>query len=97
MFSDAARGGRSIDEIKDTLVTEARRVHDEDVASCRALGAHGEAVVPDDACVLTHCNAGALATGGYGTALGVIRAAVERGKRLVVFADEAPRFFREHD
>ena len=94
VFSDAARSGQSTDEIKDAIVTEARRVHDEDVASCRALGAHGEAVVPDDACVLTHCNAGALATGGYGTALGVIRAAVERGKRLVVFADETRPFLQ---
>ena len=93
-FSDTARGGRSTDEIRDALVAEARRVHDEDVASCRALGAHGAAVVPDDARVLTHCNAGALATGGYGTALGVIRAAVERGKRLVVFADETRPFLQ---
>ncbi len=94
VFSDAARSGQSTDEIKDAIVTEAKRVHDEDVASCRALGAHGEAVVPDDACVLTHCNAGALATGGYGTALGVIRAAVECGKRLVVFADETRPFLQ---
>ena len=61
---------------------EARRIHDEDVASCRAMGGFGAAVVPDGARVLTHCNAGALATAGYGSALGVIRAAVEQGKHM---------------
>ena len=66
------------------MVTEAGRIHDEDVACCRALGEHGAALLPDDGRVLTHCNAGALATGGYGTALGVIRAAVEGGKRIAV-------------
>ena len=54
-------------------------IHDEDVASCRAIGAHGAALVPAEARILTHCNAGALATAGYGTALGVIRGAVEAG------------------
>ena len=57
-------------------------IHDEDVASCRAIGAHGAALVPDEARILTHCNAGALATAGYGTALGVIRGAVEAGKSV---------------
>ena len=56
-------------------------IHDEDVASCRAIGAHGAALVPAEARILTHCNAGALATAGYGTALGVIRGAVEAGKQ----------------
>src|SRR5262249_45936192 len=69
-------------------------IHDEDVASCRALGAFGADVVPADARILTHCNAGALATAGYGTALGVIRGAVEQGKRVAVFADETRPFLQ---
>src|SRR5207248_470844 len=73
---------------------EAALIHDEDVASCRALGAFGAEVVPADARVLTHCNAGALATAGYGTALGVIRSAVEKGKRVAVFADETRPFLQ---
>jgi methylthioribose-1-phosphate isomerase len=67
---------------------EAEAIFREDVEACRAIGRHGAALIPDGANVLTHCNAGALATGGYGTALGVIRAAVEAGKRVKVFADE---------
>ncbi len=63
-------------------------MRDEDIAVNRAMGAHGQALVPDGATILTHCNAGALATAGYGTALGVIRAAVEAGKRVSVLADE---------
>ena len=93
-FSHAARSGQSPDELRITMLTEARQIHDEDVASCRAMGAHGLAVVPDDAHILTHCNAGALATGGYGTALGVIRAAVADGKRVAVFADETRPFLQ---
>ena len=70
------------------LVEEAKAIHAEDVAMCKAMGAYGAAVVPEGARILTHCNAGALATGGYGTALGVIRAAHERGKVTMVYADE---------
>ena len=70
------------------LVEEAKAIHAEDVAMCKAMGAYGAAVVPEHARILTHCNAGALATGGYGTALGVIRAAHERGKVKMVYADE---------
>src|SRR5205807_7432343 len=66
----------------------------EDVAGCRAMGAFGAEVVPADARILTHCNAGALATAGYGTALGVIRGAVEAGKHVVVFADETRPFLQ---
>ena len=94
VFSDAARAGRSPQEITALLVDQARRVHDEDIESCRAMGAHGAAIVPAKARVLTHCNAGALATGGYGTALGVIRAAVESGKQVAVFADETRPFLQ---
>ena len=93
-FSEEARAGRSPGEIADALVAEAQQIHDEDVSSCRALGAHGAEVVPAEGRVLTHCNAGALATGGYGTALGVIRAAVEKGKRVAVFADETRPFLQ---
>jgi methylthioribose-1-phosphate isomerase len=94
VFADAAQAGESPDEIAARLEREARAIHDEDVASCRAMGAFGAAVVPDGARVLTHCNAGALATAGYGSALGVIRAAVEQGKRLAVFADETRPFLQ---
>jgi methylthioribose-1-phosphate isomerase len=93
-FAGAAAAGDSVDQIKERLVGEARRIHDEDVASCRAMGAHGAAVVPDGARILTHCNAGALATAGYGSALGVIRAAVEQGKRVTVLADETRPFLQ---
>lgn len=70
------------------LASEARALHREDVAANRRLGSLGAERVPDGATILTHCNAGALATGGYGTALGVVRAAVEAGKRVRVIADE---------
>jgi methylthioribose-1-phosphate isomerase len=70
------------------LAAEARAVHREDVAACRTMGLLGAERVPDGATVLTHCNAGALATGGYGSALGVVRAARERGKRVRVVACE---------
>ena len=94
VFSECVRGGRSPFEIKDTIVREAGRIHDEDVTSCRQLGMYGAAVIPDQSRILTHCNAGALATGGYGTALGVIRAAIESGKRVTVFADETRPFLQ---
>jgi methylthioribose-1-phosphate isomerase len=93
-FADAAQGGGSVAEIAQRLETEALRIHDEDVASCRAMGAYGGALVPESARILTHCNAGALATAGYGTALGVIRAAVEHGKRVTVLADETRPFLQ---
>ena len=93
-FSEAALAGCSADEIRQRLDDDARRIHDEDVASCRAIGAHGATLVPDAANILTHCNAGALATAGYGTALGVIRAAVEQGKKVAVLADETRPFLQ---
>jgi methylthioribose-1-phosphate isomerase len=70
------------------LAAEARAIHREDVEACRAMGRLGAERIPDGATILTHCNAGALATGGYGTAIGVIRAAHESGKRIRVYADE---------
>jgi len=87
-FAAAASAGESVEQIKDRLDREAEAIHDEDVASCRAMGAFGADVVPPGARILTHCNAGALATAGYGTALGVIRGAVEQGKQVTVVADE---------
>jgi methylthioribose-1-phosphate isomerase len=76
------------------LREEALRVQREDIAANRSMGRHGAALLPDDCRVLTHCNAGALATAGYGTALGVVRAAVEAGKRVAVFADETRPFLQ---
>jgi methylthioribose-1-phosphate isomerase len=93
-FSTVIQAGESVDQLKDRLDHEAELIHDEDLASCRAMGAFGADVVPADAKILTHCNAGALATAGYGTALGVIRAAVEQGKSVAVFADETRPFLQ---
>jgi methylthioribose-1-phosphate isomerase len=93
-FAAGVQAGQSVDELKDRLEREARAIHDEDVESCRAMGRFGAAVVPDGARILTHCNAGALATAGYGTALGVIRAAAEQGKVRQVFADETRPFLQ---
>lgn len=78
----------SIISIKETLLREACLIADEDIEINKTMGRHGAELIPDGARVLTHCNAGALATGGYGTALGVIRAAVESGKKISVLADE---------
>lgn len=86
--------GSSIAALRAALIQEAERVRLEDIAINRAIGRHGSALVPDGKTVLTHCNAGALATAGYGTALGVIRAAVEAGKKIDVFADETRPFLQ---
>jgi methylthioribose-1-phosphate isomerase len=94
VFGDLVKGGASVQEVGSRLEAEALAIHDEDVASCRALGMHGAALVPASASILTHCNAGALATAGYGTALGVIRAAVETGKSIRVLADETRPFLQ---
>jgi len=94
VFGAAVQAGQSVDQVKDVLDREAQMIHDEDVASCRAMGAFGAGVVPADARILTHCNAGALATAGYGTALGVIRGAAEAGKSVAVFADETRPFMQ---
>jgi methylthioribose-1-phosphate isomerase len=94
VFAEAASSGQSVEQIKERLAKEAHLIHDEDLASCRAMGLFGASVVPDTARVLTHCNAGALATAGYGTALGVIRGAVEQGKKVAVIADETRPFLQ---
>lgn len=86
--------GEPLQTVREKLVAEAQLVHDEDIAINRRIGAHGAPLVPDGKTVLTHCNAGALATAGYGTALGVIRAAVEAGKKIDVFADETRPFLQ---
>ncbi len=83
-----------ITALKACMAGEGQRILAEDIAANEAMGRHGAALIPDSATVLTHCNAGALATGGYGTALGVIRAAVEAGKRIHVFADETRPFLQ---
>jgi len=81
-------GGVPIEQVRERLITEARQVRLDDIAINQAIGRHGANLIPDGKVVLTHCNAGALATAGYGTALGVIRAAVANGKDVHVFADE---------
>src|SRR5450756_2977069 len=86
--------GKPLAEVRQRLIQEAQLVREEDIAINRAIGRHGAALVPDHKTVLTHCNAGALATAGYGTALGVIRAAKEAGKQISVFATETRPFLQ---
>ena len=93
-FKHGRRDGASIDQIRKLLVSEALAIHREDVESNQRMGAFGAELIPDNGTVLTHCNAGALATAGFGTALGVIRAAVEAGKNIRVFADETRPFLQ---
>jgi methylthioribose-1-phosphate isomerase len=85
---------RSIAQIQQRLIEESQRMHAEDIAANHAMGRHGATLMPSSGGVLTHCNAGALATAGYGTALGVIRAAVEAGKKIHVYADETRPFLQ---
>jgi methylthioribose-1-phosphate isomerase len=89
-----AERGADPEAMRAALRREAEDILAEDIAACRALGLAGAALVPEGARILTHCNAGALATGGYGTALGVVRAAVEAGRRLSVLADETRPFLQ---
>ncbi len=81
-------------ELVARMIEEAQTTRTEDIAICEAIGRNGADLVPDGKTVLTHCNAGALATAGYGTALGVIRAAVSAGKKIDVFADETRPFLQ---
>src|SRR5882762_7200077 len=85
---------RPVAQIKQALIEESQRMHAEDIAANQAMGRHGATLMPSNGGVLTHCNAGALATAGYGTALGVIRAAVEQGKKIHVYADETRPFLQ---
>jgi methylthioribose-1-phosphate isomerase len=82
------------EEIRSRLVAEARKLHEEDIATNEAIGRHGAPLIPDGKTVMTHCNAGALATAGFGTALGVIRTAVQMGKKIDVFAGETRPFLQ---
>jgi methylthioribose-1-phosphate isomerase len=94
LFAALLAAGTSLDQIKQKILAEANAMYEEDIAACKAMGAFGAALMPQEGGVLTHCNAGALATCGYGTALGVIRSAVEQGKRIHVFADETRPFLQ---
>ena len=88
-FNKAREEGKSITEIKGILIQDAKDIHEEDIESQRLIAKFGGELLKDDSTVLTHCNAGALATGGvWGTALGVVRGAVDQGKKISVYADE---------
>jgi len=94
LFNNLLISGATLDQIKQRLLAEAHAMYNEDIAACKAMGAFGGELLPKEGGVLTHCNAGALATCGYGTALGVIRAAVEQGKKIHVYADETRPFLQ---
>ncbi len=85
---------QGIQAVQSALIRESLEMHSEDVEANRSMGRLGQELIPQKARILTHCNAGALATAGYGTALGVIRAAVEAGKQVHVFADETRPFLQ---
>jgi methylthioribose-1-phosphate isomerase len=87
-YAELLEGGASPGRAADGVLEEAHAVIAEDLAACRAIGRYGAELVPDGRGILTHCNAGGLATSGYGTALGVVRAAIDSGKKCAVFADE---------
>src|ERR1043166_6045461 len=92
---ERAKSLRDVEEVKEALVSEALAIFEEDIAANRSIGKHGADLIPDGATVLTHCNAGALATAGdYGTALGVIRGARDAGKKVAVIADETRPFLQ---
>jgi methylthioribose-1-phosphate isomerase len=93
-FSRAVRANSSRTTIERLLIDEANSIYREDIENNKRMGGFGAALLPESGTILTHCNAGALATAGYGTALGVIRAAVESGKRLKVLADETRPFLQ---
>ncbi len=94
LYDSMRADGKSWKSIADALVEEALQVRTEDVKINQAIGKNGAALLPQQASVMTHCNAGALATAGYGTALGVIRAAVEGGNPVTVFANETRPFLQ---
>ena len=94
LYNELAAKNTPIPEIKAAVVAKSCRMYDEDIAACKQMGANGASLLPKEGTVLTHCNAGALATCGYGSALGVIRAAIERGHRIDVFADETRPFLQ---
>ncbi len=94
VFGALVASGASLSQIREKILDEAHAMYEEDIAACKAMGAFGGALLPEEGGVLTHCNAGALATCGYGTALGVIRSAVEQGKHIHVYADETRPFLQ---
>ncbi len=94
LFAYMLASGATISEIRHKFLAEAHVMYEEDIAACKTMGAFGAALLPQEGGVLTHCNAGALATCGYGTALGVIRSAVEQGKHIHVYADETRPFLQ---
>ena len=94
LYNELATQNMPIPAIKAAAVALAQRLYDEDIAACKQMGAFGAELLPKKGTVLTHCNAGALATCGYGSALGVVRAAVERGHKIDVFADETRPFLQ---
>ena len=94
LFAALAKAGAPLAQIQKKLLAEAHTMYEEDIAACKTMGAFGGELLPDEGGVLTHCNAGALATCGYGTALGVIRSAVEQGKKIHVYADETRPFLQ---
>jgi methylthioribose-1-phosphate isomerase len=89
-----ANADRGVEGIRAALIDEARTIHDEDIKTCRAIGSAGLELIPHESKILTHCNAGALATAGYGTALGVVRAAIDAGRNVSVIADETRPFLQ---
>ena len=94
LFAKLLAAGDSLGQIQKKILDEANAMYEEDIAACKTMGAFGGALLPQEGGVLTHCNAGALATCGYGTALGVIRSAVEQGKQIHVYADETRPFLQ---
>ena len=94
LFARLLASGAPLGQIQEKLLAEAHAMYDEDIAACKAMGAHGGALLPCEGGVLTHCNAGALATCGYGTALGVIRSAAGMGKKIRVYVDETRPFLQ---
>jgi methylthioribose-1-phosphate isomerase len=94
LFAKLQSSGATLAQIQEKILAEAHAMYEEDIAACKTMGKFGGALLPEEGGVLTHCNAGALATCGYGTALGVIRAAVEQGKQIHVYADETRPFLQ---
>lgn len=94
LFAGLLAEGATLVEIQKKILDEAHAMYAEDIAACKTMGRFGGALLPDEGGVLTHCNAGALATCGYGTALGVIRGAIEQGKKINVYADETRPFLQ---
>jgi len=94
LFAGLQSSNAAISTVREKILAEAHAMYEEDIAACKTMGAFGGALLPNEGGVLTHCNAGALATCGYGTALGVIRSAVEQGKKIHVYADETRPFLQ---